>query len=71
MNMFARQRIKSPEYHHMICIGKTKCTSEKGLLQVHPKTILFDDVLRNRYIVLTKMSKSSLRLTGSESISVT
>ena len=20
------------EYHHMICIGKTKCTSEKGLL---------------------------------------
>ena len=32
MNMFARQRIKSPEYHHMICIGKTKCTSEKGLL---------------------------------------
>ena len=31
MNMIARQRIKSPEYHHMICIGKTKCTSEKGL----------------------------------------
>ena len=29
-----RQRIKSPEYHHMICIGKTKCTSEKGLLMV-------------------------------------
>ena len=27
-----RQRIKSPEYNHMICIGKTKCTSEKGLL---------------------------------------
>ena len=24
--------IKSPEYHHMICNGKTKCTSEKGLL---------------------------------------
>ena len=32
MNMFARQRIKSPEYHHVICIGKTKCTSEKGPL---------------------------------------
>ena len=32
MNMFARQRIKSPIYHHMICIGKTKCASEKGLL---------------------------------------
>ena len=32
MNMFVRQRIKSPEYHHMICIGKTKCTSEEGLL---------------------------------------
>ena len=30
MNMSARQRIKSPEYHHMICIGKTICTSEKG-----------------------------------------
>ena len=24
--------IKSPEYHHMICIWKTKCTSQKGLL---------------------------------------
>ena len=33
MNMFARQRIKSPEYRHMICIGKTKCTSEKGQLK--------------------------------------
>ena len=21
--------IKSPEYHHMICIGKTKCTSQQ------------------------------------------
>ena len=29
-----RQRIKSPEDHHMICIGKTKCTSEKGLLDL-------------------------------------
>ena len=29
--LWTRQRIKSPEYHHMICIGKTKCTSEKGL----------------------------------------
>ena len=27
-----KQRIKSPENHHVICIGKTKCTSEKGLL---------------------------------------
>ena len=24
--------IKSPEYHHMICNGKTKWASEKGLL---------------------------------------
>ena len=40
MNMFARQSIKSPEYHHMICIGKTKCTSEKGLLLRHFKVIV-------------------------------
>ena len=25
------KRTKSLEYHHMICIGRTKCTSEKGL----------------------------------------
>ena len=27
--------MRSPEYHHLnvICIGKTKCTSEKGLFQ--------------------------------------
>ena len=35
MNMSARQRIKSPEYHHMICIGETKCTSENGLFVTH------------------------------------
>ena len=40
MNMFARQGIKSPEYHHMICIGKTKCTSEKGLLSTIEETNL-------------------------------
>ena len=34
-----RQRIKSPEYHHMICIGKTKCSSEKGLLISEPTRI--------------------------------
>ena len=28
---WTRQRIKSPVYHLMICIAKTKCTSEKGL----------------------------------------
>lgn len=26
------QRTNPPEYYHMICIGKTKCTREKGLL---------------------------------------
>ena len=48
MNMFARQRIKSPEYHHMICIGKTKCTSEKGLLLRHfglANTLLLADLV--------------------------
>ena len=30
---WTRQRTQSPEYHHMICVGKTKCTSEKGLLR--------------------------------------
>ena len=29
------KRIKSPEFHHMICFGKTKCTSEKGLLGIY------------------------------------
>ena len=28
----ARQKIKSLEYYHMVCIGKTKCSSEKVLL---------------------------------------
>ena len=27
-----KQRTEPPKYWHMICIGKTKCTSEKGLL---------------------------------------
>ena len=34
ITMFARQKIKTPEYHHMICIGKTKCTGEKGLFHI-------------------------------------
>ena len=29
---WTRQRIKSPEYNRVICIAKTKCTSDKGLL---------------------------------------
>ena len=32
-NEQTRQRIKSRNYYHMICFAKTKCTSEKGLLQ--------------------------------------
>ena len=27
--------MKKTKDHHMICIGKTKCTSEKGLLSVN------------------------------------
>ena len=33
IHAWTRQRIKSPEYYHMICFGISKCTSEKGLLQ--------------------------------------
>ena len=29
--LFNEQNKGPPEYYHMICIGKTKCTSEKGL----------------------------------------
>ena len=29
----AKQRTNPPKYDHVICIGKTKCTSEKGLLR--------------------------------------
>ena len=32
MNMSNFERKLSPGYRHMICIGKTKSTSEKGLL---------------------------------------
>ena len=31
---WTKQRTKPPEYYHMICIGQTKCTSQKGLLQI-------------------------------------
>ena len=30
--LFNEQNKGPSEYYHMICIGKTKCTSEKGLL---------------------------------------
>ena len=33
MKMFNFERKYSPGYRHMICIGKTKSTSEKGLLE--------------------------------------
>ena len=46
--------MKSPEYHHMICIGKTKCTSEKGLLALwfgyihhHRNTQSFHNDIKN------------------------
>ena len=29
----SKQRTKPPKYYHMICIGKTKCTSRKGLFR--------------------------------------
>ena len=32
MKMSHFERKYSPEYRHLICIGKTKSTSEKGLL---------------------------------------
>ena len=49
MNMFERQRIKSPEYHRMICIGKTKCTSEKGLLS--PVNVFSQNVVAKYYVM--------------------
>ena len=43
---WAKQRTNPPEYlYHMICIGKTKCSSEKGLSICSPLTN--QDILLN------------------------
>ena len=54
MNMFARQMIKSPEYHHMICIGKTKCTSEKGLFLNNTQTAVINITIKRIVDILQK-----------------
>ena len=50
---WTKQRTKLPEYYHMICIGKTKCTSRKGLFYCGTHPLLNGAIIIERKLIKT------------------
>ena len=68
MNMSACTLLinKSPEYHHMVCIGKTKWTSEKGQLRCHGHGQLSSFPIGASYSKLQRLLKKQFWVLGKQ-----
>ena len=56
MKMSNFERKHSPEYRHMICIGQTTSTSEKGLLtlQTFARSDIYENVQTNWFVNISR-----------------